>query len=220
MSDVLQETARILGITQLPTLGGHPQTDGMVERLNRILKQMLTKVVNKGGRDWDELLGPTLLAYCTAPHSSTGESPFILLYGHDVRVPTSLDFYHPALPLPALETDYARELFKELKQARQLAQKTIEKSQRQQKIQYDKGARDPQVQEGDLVMLKVKPRFRLDRSYKGPYRVVSVTATNVFIHPLNDPEDQITVSLQRVSKCDNNLANVMPWMGHSKSRRR
>ena len=50
--------------------------------------------------------------------------------------------------------------------------------------------------------------------------MVSVTATNVFIHPLNDPEDQITVSLQRVSKCDNSLANVMPWMGHSKSRRR
>ena len=220
MSDVLQETARILGITQLPTSGGHPQTDGMVERLNRTLKQMLTKIVNKGGRDWDELLGPTLLAYRTAPHSSTGESPFTLLYGRDARVPTSLDFYHPTLPMPALETDYAKELFRELKQARQLAQKTIEKSQRQQKIQYDKGARDPQVQEGDLVMLKVEPRFRLDRSYKGPYRVVSVTATNVFIHPLNNPEDQITVSLQRVSKCDNSLANVMPWMGHSKSRRR
>ena len=160
-----------------------------------------------------------LLCWHTAQHP-TLESPFTLLYGRDARVPTSLDFYHPTLPMPALETDYAKELFRELKQARQLAQKTIEKSQRQQKIQYDKGARDPQVQEGDLVMLKVEPRFRLDRSYKGPYRVVSVTATNVFIHPLNDPEDQITVSLQRVSKCDNSLANVMPWMGHSKSRRR
>ena len=198
MSDVLQETARILGITQLPTSGGHPQTDGMVERLNRTLKQMLTKVVSKGGKDWDELLGPILLAYRTAPHTSTGESPFTLLYGRDARVPTSLDFYHPTISMPILETDYARELFKELKQARQLAQKTIEKSQGQQKVQYDKGAKESQVKEGDIVMLKVEPRFRLDRNYKGPYRVVSVTSTNAFIHPLNDPTDQITVTSESI----------------------
>ena len=69
-------------------------------------------------------------------------------------------------------------------------------------------------------MLKVEPRFRLDRNYKGPYRVVSVTPTNVFIHPLSDLTDQITVSLQRVSKCDNSLSSTRPWMGHGKSRKR
>lgn len=220
MSDILQETARILGITQLPTSGGHPQADGMVERLNRTLKQMLTKVVSRGGKDWDEMLGPVLLAYRTAPHSSTGKSPFTLLYGRDARLPTSLNFYQPTITMPIVETEYARELFKELKQARQLAQKTIQKSQKQQKVQYDKGAKESCVIEGDIVMLKVEPRFRLDRNYKGPYRVVGVTSTNAFIHPLSDPTDQITVSLQRVSKCDNSLSSVTPWMGHGNSRKR
>jgi len=83
---VLQETARMFGLTQLPTSGAHPQTDGLVEGLDRILKQMLSKV------DWDELLGPILLAYRTAPHTSTDETPFLLLYGRDPRVPTSMDF--------------------------------------------------------------------------------------------------------------------------------
>jgi len=36
-SDVLQDTAAILGVEQLPTSGGHPQTDGLVEQLNRTL---------------------------------------------------------------------------------------------------------------------------------------------------------------------------------------
>ena len=35
LSDVLQDTAAILGLKQLPTSGGHPQTDGLVERFNR-----------------------------------------------------------------------------------------------------------------------------------------------------------------------------------------
>jgi len=49
LSDVLQETVEVLGVIQLPTSGGHPQTDGMVERLNRTLKQMLSKIISKGG---------------------------------------------------------------------------------------------------------------------------------------------------------------------------
>jgi len=53
LSDVIQETAQVVGVKQLPTSGGHPQTDGLIERLNRTLKQMLSKVVARGGRDWD-----------------------------------------------------------------------------------------------------------------------------------------------------------------------
>ena len=75
LSEVLQETAQLMGIEQLPTSGGHPQTDGLVERFNRTLKQMLSKLVGQKGRDWDDLLGPVLLAYRTTPHSVTGELP-------------------------------------------------------------------------------------------------------------------------------------------------
>ena len=77
LSDVLQDTATILGMTQLPTSGGHPQTDGLVDRT---LKAMLSKVVSKGGKDWDDCLGPALLAYQTAPQASTGQSPFFIVW--------------------------------------------------------------------------------------------------------------------------------------------
>ena len=119
LSSIVQETATLLGISQLPTSGGHPQTDGQVERMNRTLKQMLSKVVKKKGKDWDELLGPVLFAYRTAPQSSSGETPFSLVYGRDATVPwpTNLDFYQPVSLLPVLETDYAKELFAETKQA-------------------------------------------------------------------------------------------------------
>ena len=116
MSNVIQETAELLGVRQLPTSGGHPQTDGLVERFNRTLKQMLSKVVNKGGRDWDELLGPVLLAYRATPHASSGMSPFYLLYGRDPQLPSQLEFRVPTVRSPVIETEYGQELAKELKQ--------------------------------------------------------------------------------------------------------
>ena len=54
LSNVLQDTAAVFGLQQLPTSRDHPQTDGLVERLNQTLKSLLTKLVAKKGRDWDK----------------------------------------------------------------------------------------------------------------------------------------------------------------------
>ena len=89
LSEVIQETAHLMGMTQLPTSGGHPQTNGLVERFNRTLKQMLSKLVNKNGRNWDKMLGGVLFAYRSTPHQSTGMSPFYLLYGRDPKLPSA-----------------------------------------------------------------------------------------------------------------------------------
>jgi len=43
LSDVLQDTVVIMGLEQFPMSGGHPQTDGLVERLNKTLKAMLSR---------------------------------------------------------------------------------------------------------------------------------------------------------------------------------
>ena len=106
---MLQDTAAIFALRQLPTSGGHPQTDGLVERFNWTLKNMLTKLVAARGKNWDRLLSPVLLAYHTTPHSSSGETPFFLMYGRDCQLPTGLDFYVPSVSLQTDATDYARE---------------------------------------------------------------------------------------------------------------
>ena len=222
LSDVIQETAKLIGLEQLPTSGGHPQTDGLVEHFNRTLKQMLAKLVSKGGRDWDELLGPVLFAYRTTPHSSTGESPFVLVYGRNARMPTSLDFSAPTVRYPIVATEYAKELCKDLKATRELAGKSIRKAQIGQKTQYDKGVRERDLQKGDLVMLKVQPRFKLDRPYRGPFEVQSLSSTNAVIKLVNDKNaEPWNVSRQRLSKCHPGMERVQkPWVGHSKRLRR
>ena len=114
------------------------------------LKQMLSKVVQKKSKDWDELLGHVLFAYRIAPQSSSEETPFSLVYGRNARVLTSLDFYQPVSLLPVLETDNAKELFAETKRARQLAKQNIERAQKAQKKQNDKHSQCSTLSEGDL----------------------------------------------------------------------
>ena len=222
LADVLQETAGLLGVRQLPTSGGHPQTDGLVERFNRTLKQMLAKIVTKGGRDWDELLGPVLLAYRATPHASSGMSPFYLLYGRDPQLPSQLEFQVPVARYPVMETEYGQELARELKQARSVAKQNIDKKQKEQKKYYDQRSKEVELQIGDLVMLKTERRFKLDRSFKGPFVVKSLTSTNAVIQLKDDDTAELlNVSRQRLSRCGPAMAAAIPWVGHcTKLRRR
>ena len=48
---------------------------------------MLRKLVSKEGKNWDRLLPYVLFAYREVPQSTTGFSPFELLYGREVRGP-------------------------------------------------------------------------------------------------------------------------------------
>ena len=121
------------------------------------------------------------------------------MYGRDARLPTALDFYMLPSSCPTVETDHAKELYKELKIAREIANKNIKKAQSSQKTQYDKKAKNCKIEAGDLVMMKMKPRFKLDRNYKGPYRVTEVTATNGIVKPMNAPDDSAYSAIIKVS---------------------
>lgn len=55
MSKLMVFLCRLLQVKHLRTSISHPQTDGLVERLNQTLKTMLRWVVNKDGTNWDLL---------------------------------------------------------------------------------------------------------------------------------------------------------------------
>ncbi len=76
---------RQLGITAIRTSPYHPQTDGLVERFNQTLKNMLRNFVADTGRDWDKWPPLVLFAYREVPQASTGFSPFKLIYGWQVQ---------------------------------------------------------------------------------------------------------------------------------------
>ena len=80
LSSLIEKVCQLLGTTKVNTSGYHPQCDGLVEKFNSTLINMLSKSVGKYGNDWDKRLPYVLFAYRVAVQDSTKSSRFYL-YG-------------------------------------------------------------------------------------------------------------------------------------------
>lgn len=75
------------------TTAYHLQTNGLTERLDRTLADMISMCVDVEHKNWDDILPYVTLVYNMARQETTQKVPFSLVYGHDVT--TTLD---PMLP--------------------------------------------------------------------------------------------------------------------------
>ena len=86
-----------LGTKLLYSTTCHPQTDGQTEVVNRTLGNLLRAIVGKNLKTWEDCLPFVKFAYNRSVHSSTGCSPFEIVYGFNPL--TVLDL----MPLPLNE---------------------------------------------------------------------------------------------------------------------
>lgn len=194
----------MLEIKKINTSGYHPQTNGLVEKFNSTLIAMISKVAESSGKDWDKHLPFLLFAYRVAVHDSTKESPFYLLYGRDPRIPSESVLCQQTSPYLVDVADYQHELTDCLSTAWGLAKQYIKGAQDRQKQEYDKRAKDHQFKAGDRVMVHMPAAvtgkaWKLARPYHGPYRVLSVTPTNVEARLVDEVDaESIFVAVNRV----------------------
>ena len=137
------------------------------------------------------------------------------MYGREPNLPTALNFQVPVSKFPILETDYGVALEKELN-LNLPKHLNLEALQKQQKKYYDKKVKNLELKAGDLVMLKIQPKFKLDRQFQGPFIILSLTATNAILQAKDDKNGEtIIVSRQRLSKCGVHMAKATSWLGQS-----
>ena len=70
LSNLLAEVYQLMGMNKLNTTAYHPWNDGLVERFNHILLEMLAKSAKQNGKDWDICLPFILFPYCASPQTS------------------------------------------------------------------------------------------------------------------------------------------------------
>ncbi|VEN45007.1 unnamed protein product [Callosobruchus maculatus] len=175
-SALFQNVCETLGIRKTRTTALHPQSDGMVERINRTVNRYLAKVVSDHQRDWDSWLHLFLLAYRSAVHETTGETPASIVFGREHRLPCDLMFSCKPGDDVAGE-DYNANLRRRMDEAHEKVRHNIRTASDRMKMTYDVGSSETAYQPGDLVWLCSPQKRRglppkLQSSWEGPYEVV------------------------------------------------
>ena len=79
-----------LGITPAPRTAFSPWTNGKVEIQNKHLGAHFRMFLEQAGGKWDELAPKFAFAHNTVPNSSTGISPYEIIFGQKPQIPLSL----------------------------------------------------------------------------------------------------------------------------------
>ena len=177
MSDVMKEVSRLMSIRHLTTTPYHPACNGLVEKFNGTMKQMLKKMCEERPTDWDRYLDALLFAYREAPQDSTGFAPFELLYGRAVRGPLMIvrELWTNENAEPETKTtyQYVMDLRDKLDNTCQLVQEQLTKSHDRYRQQYNRKAKSRSFKVDDEVLLLLPTdNNKLLMHWKGPFKVV------------------------------------------------
>ncbi|XP_064087495.1 uncharacterized protein LOC135202170 [Macrobrachium nipponense] len=183
-SDLMSEINKLLCIKAIYTSPYHASCNGMVERMNGTLKNMLKKICMDNPNEWDKYINVVLFAYREIPNDSLKFSPFELLYGRNVRGPLSilLELVSNNSIDGELTTSYQYiiNLRDKLQSMAEVAVNNAKVSAKKYKEYFDQktSSRKSKVNDEVLVMLPNSSNKFL-MQWKGPYVITDVHSNGV-----------------------------------------
>jgi hypothetical protein len=147
MSSLFQEMCKLLQIKRINSTSFNPKMQGKVEKFHFGLNQTMNHYVNKYGSDWDDFADYALMVQRSTPHTTTKFSPYYLLHGQEMRLPTTDDLSArgetdggDSTPTNFVE-DHIRVLAERLKEAYEVVMEHNKTGRERQKIQYNKNTK-------------------------------------------------------------------------------
>jgi hypothetical protein len=162
----------------------NPKANGLTERANGIVGKILNKMVSPHRTDWDRKLPSAVHAYNTTEKSTTGQSPYFLVFGqtaiHGIELEVETFRVLAARNGDRMEGILLRLIsIENLEETRVSALKRTAQVQMKRKDDYDwKIPTDHRIREQGLVLLydnrhKEFPG-KLHTRWRGPYRICQI----------------------------------------------
>jgi transposase InsO family protein len=214
-SDLIAEVCRILKIHKTRTTPYHPQGDGLVERFNRTLLDMLATMTKEQPGDWDGHIRRVCLAYNSSIQATTGYTPFFLMFGREARLPLDL-MYHSCTPETVTHSEYATRMKDSIEKAYDRVRTKFGQEQRAQKQFYDQKCHGKPYTPGDLVWLhstvvaRGKSR-KLHHPWTGPWKVLKRIADTTYrLQDCRNPRKKLVVHFDRLKRCTEDTRMEQP----------
>ncbi|XP_016164312.1 uncharacterized protein LOC107606810 [Arachis ipaensis] len=181
-----------LGIRQKFSSVEHPQTNGQVEAVNKVILQGLKKRLDQKKGAWVDELASVLWSYHTTQQSSTGETPFQLTYGVDAIIPVEIREPSPRLLLGGIEEAVEKDLVDEAKEMAHLSETALKQ---RIALRYNAKVLKREFEQSNLVLRRNDVRLptpgegKLAENWEGPYRVKEVLGNGAYkLERLDDRE--------------------------------
>ena len=155
MSELMHHACSLLQIEHVASAPYSPWSNGAVERVNGSICSKLAHIAQTCRKEWDLLLPYATAAYISARHSTTGVSPFEMLYGRQYVSPgiASLQTSRDALQQQPNPSQYLVDMANRMRLVRELA---IQHEDHQHKLTAKPRSASAiaSFKVGDLVMLR------------------------------------------------------------------
>ncbi|RWS24158.1 pol polyprotein-like protein [Leptotrombidium deliense] len=182
-SELLHELNVLIGAKHNFTTVYNPSSNGLVERTNKQLIQLIKTYIEKDVSKWDEVLPYITYVFNTFFHSSTKFSPFYLVFG-----------FHPKQPIDLLMENESDELFnysliadtaENIRKAREVAKQNIQHSQNRYKLNFDAKRKEFEYNIGDKCLVDIyaiRPNMshKFKKQFIGPFTVVHKINKHVY----------------------------------------
>ena len=158
---------------------GIPRANGQVERVNRTLIPLLTKLSSPKPEEWYKHLGVAQKYLNATPHRSIKTTPFHLLFGTHMRMRED-----PAIR-NLIEEEWIAMFQTDRDEVRARAKEKIAEVQAQNRRAFNKNRKQAtEYKQGQLVAIKrtqAAPGLKFQPKYLGPYCVAKVLRNDRYV---------------------------------------
>ena len=155
-SSVIKELCSLACVEKSKTTPYHPMGNGLVERFNQMLLNMLGTLENHKKEDWKSYVAPLVHSFNAIKHPSTGYSRYFLMFGRHPRlaVDTYLGIPSPEESTVVSQDHYAAKLKKRFQFANKNASKESQEAAERNKANYYVKVHEATLDIGDRVLIR------------------------------------------------------------------